>query len=404
MTGLPWVVLLAGVLAVTNYLWWRRCRRQAAEFDRARAAGHERQTSRDAEHDRERAGYEAVLDCMFEGLVVTGGDGRIRLLNRAAARLFRVSGDVRGGSLIEALRRHELAEFADRAREEGEALGLELDMGATEAGVVQVNATTFADGSNGRRGVILVFHDLTRLKELERTRREFVANVSHELRTPLALIKGFVETLVDGAMEDPQVAQRFLRTIEKHANRLAFLIDDLLTISQLESGQSVMNFCRGDLHPLVQHVVEDLRDKAEPRKVRLSNEVPVELSLRADPDRLQQVLFNLVDNAIKYGRAGGMVRIGAGLDERAKRVEVWVTDDGPGIPKESLDRVFERFYRVDAARSRDQGGTGLGLSIVKHIVQAHGGEVRAESEPGQGTTFRLVLPVEGLGKESADGG
>jgi two-component system phosphate regulon sensor histidine kinase PhoR len=394
-------VAVVGALVGTNLWWWRRCRRQAEEFERSLAEARELEGRRLAEFNRDRAGFEAVLDCMFDGLAVVGGDDRIRLLNRAAARLFQVVGDARGRTLIEAVRRHELADFAGRARREGEALGLELELDGRAVAILQVNATTFADESKGGTGVILVFHDLTRLKELERTRREFVANVSHELRTPLALIKGFVETLIDGASADPEVAERFLRTIEKHANRLAFLIDDLLTISQLESGQSVMNFHRGAIGPVVERVLEDLEHRARERNTRLLNELPAGLSFRVDPDRLQQVLFNLVDNAIKYGRPGGAVRVGGHTDVALCRAELWVADDGPGIPRESLDRVFERFYRVDMARSRDQGGTGLGLSIVKHIVQAHGGEVRAESEPGKGAIFRLTFPWDPSHRESA---
>jgi two-component system phosphate regulon sensor histidine kinase PhoR len=162
-----------------------------------------------------------------------------------------------------------------------------------------------------------------------------------------------------------------------------------------------MNFHRGAIGPVVERVLEDLEHRARERNTRLLNELPAGLSFRVDPDRLQQVLFNLVDNAIKYGRPGGAVRVGGHTDVALCRAELWVADDGPGIPRESLDRVFERFYRVDMARSRDQGGTGLGLSIVKHIVQAHGGEVRAESEPGKGAIFRLTFPWDPTHRESA---
>jgi two-component system phosphate regulon sensor histidine kinase PhoR len=233
---------------------------------------------------------------------------------------------------------------------------------------------------------------LTRIKQLESTRQEFVANVSHELRTPLSLIKGFVETLLDGAKDDPDLATRFLRTIEKHTDRLTYLIEDLLTISRLESGQIVMNLHQVDLREEVDHVIEDLQARAASKKVTLINSLPAELPARADTDRLQQVLFNLVENAIKYGRSDGNVTVG-GQVNGSNIVELWVTDDGPGIPTESRERIFERFYRVDRARSRDTGGTGLGLAIVKHIVQAHGGEVWVKSELGQGATFFFTLPV-----------
>ena len=254
---------------------------------------------------------------------------------------------------------------------------------------LRVNASVISNSAGEREGTILVFHDLTRLKQLERTREEFVANVSHELRTPLSLIKGYVETLLDGARNNPEVAERFLKIIERNTNRLDLLIQDLLTISALESGRMKLNLQPVELRPLVGKVFTDLGAKAENKKVRLISELP-ELAASADVNRLDQVLANLVDNAIKYGRTNGSVRVGGKkLDDN--RLEIFVQDDGPGIPPESLDRVFERFYRVDKARSRDQGGTGLGLSIVKHIVQAHGGEVWAKSEPGKDATFFFTL-------------
>lgn len=356
----------------------------------------ERETDLRRELDHDRAGHAAVLEGMPEGLILLGPDGRVRLVNAAARRHFQPPEPTVGRTLLEITRRHELAELAARtlAGEPPTSLELELSLPGQSPAILQVNASLLGETAPGRHGAILAFHDVTRLKELERTRREFVANVSHELRTPLTLIKGYVETLIDGARSDPEVAERFLRTIEKHTNRLSFLIDDLLTISQLESGTSVMNRCQTELRPLAQHVVDDLASRAAERSIRLLNEVPPALHAHADPDRLQQVLFNLVDNALKYGRSGGQVTLGARHETNASRLELWVGDDGPGIPRESLERIFERFYRVDTARSRDQGGTGLGLSIVKHIVQAHGGEVRAESEPGKGATFRLRLPVD----------
>lgn len=400
-------------LAVSQWWGWRRLREAEVRGAREREAAREREERLRAEQARDQAGWNAILNRMTEGLLVLDGAGRVRWINEPLRRLFDLPTDVRGRTLIEALCRHELVELADRAGAEGQALGLELEVGSgsgSGAGsgsgsgsasvrVLQVNATTYDDDTGGARGRILVFREITRLKELEGTRRDFVANVSHELRTPLALIKGFVETLLDGARNDPEVALRFLQKIEKHANRLTFLIEDLLTISQLESGGLVMNRQRVPLRSLVARVLDDFAARAIPREVRLLNEVPVELVARVDADRMQQVLCNLVDNAIKYGRVGGRVAVGGRVGEAGGRLELWVEDDGPGIPREALDRVFERFYRVDTARSREQGGTGLGLSIVKHIVQAHGGEVKAESEARRGTVFRILLP-----REDASGG
>jgi two-component system phosphate regulon sensor histidine kinase PhoR len=231
---------------------------------------------------------------------------------------------------------------------------------------------------------------LTRLKQLERTREEFVANVSHELRTPLSLIKGYAETLLDGARNDPVVTERFLKIIERNASRLDLLIQDLLAISALESGRITLNLQPLPLRPLAEKVLADLKARTDAKGVKLINDLP-ELTVTADANRLEQVLANLVDNAIKYGRADGTVIVG-GQKADADKIEIYVQDDGPGIPPESLDRVFERFYRVDKARSREQGGTGLGLSIVKHIVQSHGGKVWVKSELGKGATFFFTLP------------
>jgi two-component system, OmpR family, phosphate regulon sensor histidine kinase PhoR len=227
------------------------------------------------------------------------------------------------------------------------------------------------------------------LKQLERNREDFVANVSHELRTPLSLIKGYTETLLDGAKDNPEVMTKFLQTIQRNSERLQLLIEDLLTISELESGRLKMNLQTVQLRPLVEKVLEDLRPQARTRKVTLNNEM-LEVAALADSDRLQQVLGNLVGNAIKYGRAEGQVGVRAIKVD--SDIEICVQDDGPGIPADSLERVFERFYRVDKARSREQGGTGLGLSIVKHIVLCHGGKVWAKSEPGKGAAFYFTLP------------
>jgi two-component system phosphate regulon sensor histidine kinase PhoR len=199
--------------------------------------------------------------------------------------------------------------------------------------------------------------------------------------------------LQDGAKNDPQLTDRFLGTIEKHTDRLTFLIEDLLTISRLESGQIVLNQQPVSLRESVERVLDDLESRAAERKISLNNEVANDLEVLADADRLQQVLFNLIDNAIKYGRAEGSVWITATPREEDHMIQTCVRDNGPGIPSESVERVFERFYRVDKARSREQGGTGLGLAIVKHIIQSHRGEVWIQSELGRGSSFFFTLPT-----------
>ena len=371
------------------HLWWRakfkaQAERRAAEIEASQRK--QQQTSLDAQ-----AQQKVLFDSMLEGLLLLDRNRKIYLVNRAFKNLFGLKTELRGKTIVEALRLHELDELIQRVEAEQQVLDYEIKLPDLNERWLQVNAAVITNSTGERDGTILVFRDLTRLKQLERTREEFVANVSHELRTPLSLIKGYVETLLDGARDNPEVAERFLKIIERNANRLDLLIQDLLTISALESEQIKLSLQSVNLHSLAEKVLTDLNAKAENKNVQLVNELP-ELTANGDVNRLDQVLANLVDNAIKYGSANGSVRVG-GKELPDGKLEIFVRDDGPGIPPESLDRVFERFYRVDKARSRDQGGTGLGLSIVKHIVHAHGGEVRCESELGQGATFFFTVPA-----------
>jgi two-component system phosphate regulon sensor histidine kinase PhoR len=389
-----WPVLTFLSLAVLAYFhrrWNREIAAQESEVRRHREASEALVKEKQEIQVELQARQEALFNSMAEGVLLLDDQGKVHLINRALASLFGLQRDIRGQTVMEAFRQHELPPIVQRARQEGQVLNAELELPGPQKRSLQVNAVSLANNGVATGDVLLVFHDLTRIKQLENTRQEFVANVSHELRTPLSLIKGYVETLIHGAKDDPAVALKFLRTIEKHADRLTFLIEDLLTISRLESGQVVLNLHALELQPLAGQVLADLQARAAERNVTLENTVASDITLRADADRLEQVLFNLVDNAIKYGRAGGKVLIGANsLDGEV--VEVFVRDDGPGIPSDSLDRVFERFYRVDRARSREQGGTGLGLAIVKHIVQSHGGKVWVTSEPEQGANFHFTIP------------
>jgi len=381
--------------AWAGWWWWRqRVRRRALE-DAVAAAREESRALRFRQQAAEReaeAQREALLNSMGEGVMLLDHHGRIRLVNPACRQLFGLPDDVRGRTVLEALRLHQVQELVERVQKGGQVSGHELDLPGLDRPCLQVSAAAVGSGEGQPPGMLLVFHDLTRLKQLENTRKEFVANVSHELRSPLALIKGCVETLQDGAQADPAAGPRFLRMIEKHADRLAYLIEDLLTLSQLDAGQLRLRLEPVGLGSLVARVMDDLAAPAAGRNVRLRNEVPAALLARVDGERLEQVLANLLDNAIKYGRAGGEVSVGA-RPAGGETLEVWVRDDGPGIPSAAQARLFERFYRLDKARSREQGGTGLGLAIVKHIVQAHGGEVRVESEPGRGTAFFFTVPA-----------
>ncbi len=385
----PILTCLAVAAAIALQFWWR------ARFLRAQSAARNELETLQREHQQAelqvRTQQQALFDSMAEGLLLLDDQGRIRLANRAFTTLFGQTADLRSRTILEALRLHELAELVGLLGEKTPVLARELKLSRPSERWLEINGAAIFNGGGRRYGTVLVFHDLTRLKQLENTRKDFVANVSHELRTPLSLIKGYVETLLDGAKDDPEVAAKFLRTIQRNADRLQLLIEDLLAISELESGNVQLNLETVLLGPIVQRVLEDFKARAEAKRVELADETPA-LSVRADPARVEQVLGNLVDNAIKYGRVNGRVIVGgAALPDG--QVRLFVRDDGGGIPPESLGRLFERFYRVDKARSREQGGTGLGLAIVKHIVQSHGGKVWAESQLGQGATFSFTLPA-----------
>ena len=388
----PLITAFSLTALAAGHFWWR------GRFRRAQKTAHGELEALKAEQGRAalqaQTQQEVLLNSMVEGLLLLDERGRIQLANRAFAGLFGVTVDIRGRTIMEALRLHELADLVSSLDRQKQVLGFELKLPGLNERWLQINAAGIFNGQDRRHGTVIVFHDLTRLKQLESARQEFVANVSHELRTPLSLIKGYVETLIDGARDNPEVATKFLHTIDRNAERLRLLIEDLLTISELESGRATLNLQAVALAPVVAKVLEDFKTRAEAKEIKLLNQAP-DIALGADSDRLEQVLGNLVDNAIKYGRIKGSVTVGGrALD--GGEVEVFVQDDGPGIPAGSLDRVFERFYRVDKARSRDQGGTGLGLAIVKHLVQSHGGRVWATSEPGRGATFYFTL-AQGAG-------
>jgi two-component system phosphate regulon sensor histidine kinase PhoR len=354
---------------------------------------------------------EAVLGGMVEGVIVIDAEGTVLLSNARAQNLLELPPDdgYKGRSLIELTRHPDLHDLVRWVMEAGEAerstmreIALE---GAQQRHVLQVTATPIERAPEASRAFILVFHDISELKKLERIRRDFVANVSHELRTPLAAISGYTETLLAGALDDPEMAPRFLGIIERHTERLGRLVDDLLVLSDLELGRTELR--RGEVWAgdVIEATFEMLRPKAVPGGIALEQTVEEATPpLDADRDRLEQALLNLVDNAIKYTPRGGHVHVAARRlrpeeipDSQAGRtgafVEVSVADTGIGVPPEDLPRLTERFYRVDKARSREMGGTGLGLAIVKHIVQAHGGWMGIESQLGRGTTVRVFFPA-----------
>jgi two-component system phosphate regulon sensor histidine kinase PhoR len=388
---LPIIIFGAlSVLVVTHFIWqeWRlrREREQAAqEFQRLMLKQHQEAVAQ-AEMQQ-----QILFNSMLEGVLILDAHGRVRLTNQSLKRLFGITTEIRGRTVMEAFRLAELGMVVERLTAEETIQDFELDIPTGRRRCVQINAAVISSREGIRQGFTLVFHDLTRLKELEETRKEFVANVSHELRTPLSMIKGFAETLLDGAKDNPEVSTRFLQNIDKHADRLLYLIEDLLTISRLESKRDSLNKDSVPLWEIANRVFFDLQKPAAEKALVLENRIPAELFVWADADRLQQVFLNLVDNAIKYGKSNGRV-ITKAREVDGNHVEIAVEDDGPGIPPDAQERIFERFYRVDKARARENGGTGLGLAIVKHIVLAHDGKVWVKSQPGQGSAFYFTLP------------
>jgi len=396
MTALEIILLLLLPAVAVTCGWWGRNRLRQAEERHADEMAAQRQ-QREGELQAQTKRTVALFDRMVEGIIVIGTNGRIRFANRAAGELFGFVPPALDRTVLEATRHHEVAALVGRLATEPEVLNHELRLdGLPATRHLQVNALALRSVTGVPDGAIVVFHDLTRLRQLEAVRQDFVANVSHELRTPLSLVKSAAETLIDGGRFDPVITTRFLEIIDKHASRLTLLIDDLLLLARLDSGRIELSVQPLPLRGAVQEALDDAALIARARGVTLVNEVPAGMVARADPERLRQVFANLIDNAIKYGRSEGRVEV-AGRALVDGRIEMRVRDDGPGIPADAVERIFERFYRVDKARSREQGGTGLGLAIVKNVVQAHGGEVRVESAPGAGTAFIITLPAEPAG-------
>lgn len=335
--------------------------------------------------------FEATLGGMREGLLVVDSDLRVVASNPAAYLLFNLaSGKLDSRRLTELTRNPAIYSAFLEALQGNERSGVKVETHGPGRRVFDLRVVPLgAAGKKNSAGAIGVFFDITQLEKLERVRQEFLSNVSHELRTPLTAILAFVETLEAGALDDPENSQRFLAIIRKNAARMQNLIDDILELSAIESGTTGVQSQTVELLPLANDVITSLAAQAKSRDVVIRNEVSPNTQVFADPRRLEQMLTNLVENAIKFNRDGGEVVIEC---ENGTRSRIRVRDTGEGIPAQHLDRLFERFYRVDRARSRDLGGTGLGLAIVKHLALAHGGEVGVQSEVGQGSVFEIELP------------
>lgn len=356
------------------------------------------QEQRIAREKKGREEVESILFSMVEGVVATDSSGRISFLNPAAERIFQIEhGSALGKYPREVWREFELVEMFHQVFVTGEPQSREFELEAPSKAYLKVEITPIRFGEEEEvQGVLAMVRDFTRLRQLETIRTDFVANVSHELRTPLTSIKGFIETLLDGGLESMETTKRFLTIMYQETDRLNRLISDLLDLSRIESGQAELKRAKIYLAPLVEEVRLTLQDRMTEKNITLSVELGP-TPVWADEDQIREVLVNLIENAVKYSTAGGHIRV---LEHnRGDQQEFVVCDTGIGIPKDSIPRIFERFYRVDKARSREMGGTGLGLSIVKHIIERHGGKVWVESELGKGSCFHFTLTKYQEGKE-----
>jgi two-component system phosphate regulon sensor histidine kinase PhoR len=344
---------------------------------------------------RQRNEQEAVLASMVEGVLAVDLEERILRLNNAAGRLLGVRPEhAEGRRIQEVVRKADLQRFVARALASREPVEGDIVLRDTEGErFLQAHGTVLRGAQGQEIGALIVLNDVTRLRRLETLRRDFVANVSHELKTPITAIKGFVETLLDGAVDDPENAQRFLQIITRQADRLNAIIDDLLDLSRIEqeAEKGGIPLVRGALRPVLEAAVQACSLNAREKSLAMVLHCSGELAAQINAPLLEQAVVNLLTNAIKYSEPAGRIVVDA--CQFGDKVMVKVQDWGCGISPEHLPRLFERFYRVDKARSRKQGGTGLGLAIVKHIVQSHGGEVVVHSTPGQGSTFTLMLPA-----------
>ncbi|MFA5256247.1 MAG: ATP-binding protein, partial [Candidatus Omnitrophota bacterium] len=340
----------------------------------------------------EKAKLEAVLSSMFEGVMLTNERGEILLLNPSVRKLFFIDSPPEGRKPLEMMQNNVIQEIVDRVLNKNrEVITQEVKIAIPEQKTIMINGVPIIK-DDVVEGAVFVFHDITELKRLEDIRKDFVANVSHELRTPISSIKGYAETLLDGKADNKDTVKEFLSIIYQDSNRLANLIDDLLDLSRIESGKMNMESEPLEILPIVNRCINVLGKSARDKSLSIKLDIPADFpKVLGDHKRLLQVLLNLLDNAVKYTPENGSIIVSAASNRETAQIDI--SDTGIGISERDLPRIFERFYRVDKARSRELGGTGLGLSIVKHIVQAHNGQVWVKSTLGRGSTFSFTIPT-----------
>ena len=347
-------------------------------------------TKKVAELTKQNSTTQAILSSMIEGVIAVDKETKITSVNQSIESIFDVKRDeIEGRIFLEAIRNNDISNIISDVLKNKKFISTELSLVWPMQKVFQVNVTPLFE-KNDISGCLLVIHDITEMRKLETVRRDFVANVSHELKTPLTSIMGFMETLLEGALDDKENSRVFLKIIQDHAARLNNLINDLLSLSHLESKQMILGKKSFNLVQQVEEVILGFSSQLKKKNIQVKNELPGDFVILADKGRMDQVFTNLIDNAIKFNKENGSIRIYSELSADKKRIIV--EDSGLGIPEKDIPRIFERFYRVDKARSRELGGTGLGLSIVKHIVELHGGSIGVESIEGLGSKFWLTLP------------
>jgi two-component system phosphate regulon sensor histidine kinase PhoR len=342
---------------------------------------------------KRESGMQTIFSAMQDALLVVDSNRQVILTNQTFRKLFDAPEVSVATPLLEIVRDPTLDRLLTDAFSSDGQVRCELALNDSQ---IELHAVATKNEAGEITGALVLFHDITELKKLDQIRRDFVANVSHELRTPLSILRGYIETLLDSPKTSLEELMRILRVMERHSNRLELLVEDLLTLAQLESGNPDLQLGNVELSSFFREMIHDWEKKLASKQLNMIVDVSPELSpIRVDRTRLQEALYNLLDNAVKYSREHGEIRLSA--RQRDGEIELSVSDGGIGIAKEDLPRIFERFYRADKARSPDKvRGTGLGLAIVKHIAQLHGGRVEAESEVEKGTTIRLLLPMKNV--------